>query len=65
MVAMTFEQYDCLERLIPKLMHERLEREACLMMNLALAWRFAKPVEPVLPSNVVAFPEQHSRRVGA
>jgi hypothetical protein len=53
------------EVVVPMLMRAGDERSALLMMSLSLACRFAPKPEPVMPTNVVAFPDQHSRRVGA
>ena len=64
MVAMTAEQHAEIERHIVELMRRHKNERASQMMNLALAYKFAKPSEPVLPSNVVEL-HGHSRRVGA
>lgn len=53
------------EVVVPMLMRAGDDRSALVMMSLALACRFAPKPEPVTPPNVIAFPDQHSRRVGA
>ena len=64
MVAVTSEQVAELERYIELLMRGHKNERAALMMTLTLAWRFAKPEEPVLPDNVVEF-DSYSRKAGA
>ena len=54
-VLMSAEQYEEINRYIELLMRGHKNERAALMMNLALAYKFAKPVEPELPSNVVEF----------
>lgn len=64
MVSMTAEQHADLEHYIVALMHARENERASRMMNLALAWKFAKPIAGDLPANVVPLrPEAHSVRV--
>lgn len=62
MVAMTAEQHAEIERYIELLMRANKNERATKMMNLALAYRFAKPAEPALPDNVVAI-DNYSRKV--
>ena len=64
MVAMTSEQYDEVERYIELLMRGNKNERASTMMTLALAYKFARPTEPVRPSNVVDL-HDFSRKVGA
>ena len=65
LVAMTAEQYAEVERCIEALMRANRNERASKLMTLALSYKFAKDVEPALPSNVVAFPQEFSRKVGA
>ena len=53
MVAMTAEQHEEIEHYIQLLMRGHRNERAASMMNLALAYKFAKKNEPELPSNVV------------
>lgn len=62
-VTMTFEQAQILEDLGVRLMREQDDR-AMKVLSLSLAYKFAKPKEPVLPSNVIQF-DGYSRKVGA
>ena len=64
MVAMTAEQHEEIERHIVELMRRHKNERASTMVNLALAYKFARPQQPVLPANVVEL-HGHSRRVGA
>lgn len=64
MVAMTAEQAEEIERYIELLMRARRNERAAQMMNLALAYKFAKQNEPSLPDNVVEL-GSYSRKVGA
>lgn len=52
LVAMSAEQHEDIEHYIVALMHADERERASRMMSLALSWKFAKPVEPPLPSNV-------------
>lgn len=62
MVYMTAEQYAEINRLIEMLMRLNRNERASKLMNLALAYKFAKQNEPALPDNVVAF-DSYSKRV--
>jgi len=53
MVLMTEAQYQDIEQFIEQEMRARHHERASRMMNLALGYKFAKPAEPPLPSNVV------------
>ena len=64
MVSMTAEQAAEIEAYIELLMRAHKNERASQMMNLALAYKFAKPIEPPLPENVVQFGDW-SRKVGA
>lgn len=64
MVWMTAEQAREIDRYIEALMRANRNERASVMMNLALAYRFAKQNEPEAPSNVIAM-DGYSRRVGA
>lgn len=64
MVAMTAEQAAEVERYIKMLMRGNRNERAARMMELAAAYKFASPLEPVLPDNVVEF-GGWSRKVGA
>ena len=64
MVAMSAEQYEEVNRHIEMLMRGNLNERASTMMTLALAYKFAKPEEPELPTNVVDL-HDFSKRVGA
>ena len=64
MVYMTAEQAHEIDRYVEALMRANYNERAVTMMNLALAYRFAKANEPELPSNVVAM-DTYSRKVGA
>jgi hypothetical protein len=63
-VVMNAEQYAEIERHIEDLMRANRNERAAAMMNLALAWRFAAPIEPPRPSNVVEL-ASYSRKVPA
>lgn len=64
MVAMSAEQARILEEVGVDLM--RLEDvRAMKVLSLSLAYKFARDIEPPLPSNVVPFPDQHSVNAGA
>ena len=52
MVAMTAEQAAEIDRYIELLMRGHMSERASTMMNLALAYKFARPQEPELPTNV-------------
>lgn len=61
-VSMSQEQARILDEVvIPKLMRASDERNASLMMALALAWKFAKSDAPELPRNVVQL-DSYSRK---
>jgi hypothetical protein len=60
-VFMTAEQHAEIERHIVDLMRRDKNDRASLMMTLSLAYKFARPVEPVVPSNVVQF-DSYSRK---
>jgi hypothetical protein len=64
-VLMTSEQYDEVNICIEALMRMNRNERASKLMTLALSYKFAKDIEPALPSNVVAFPQEFSRKVGA
>ena len=64
-VLMTAEQYDEVNLCIEALMRMNRNERASKLMTLALSYKFAKDVEPSLPSNVLAFPQEFSRKVGA
>ncbi len=68
MVAMTAEQAAEVDLYVEQLMREKKEPRATLMMTLALAWRFAKPQAPELPTNVYPIVkhagDSWSKRVG-
>lgn len=64
MVAMSDEQAAEIERYIEQLMRASKNERASLMMNLALAYKFAKTSEPERAPNVVDL-HDFSRRVGA
>lgn len=53
MVSVTAEQCAEIERYIELLMRANLNERAAKMMNLSLAYKFAKSSEPETPSNVV------------
>lgn len=61
MVAMTDEQAEILEELGVDLMRRQDDR-AMKVLSLSLAWKFAKPIAPPLPPNVVEF-STYSRKV--
>ena len=63
-VIMTAEQYAEVERCIEERMRMNKNDRAATLMNLALAYKFARPIEPAPPSNVVEF-HGYSRKVGA
>jgi len=50
---MSSEQAQILDEVvIPGLMRAKDDHRASVLMGLALQWKFAKPPEPELPSNV-------------
>jgi hypothetical protein len=62
-VLMDAEQADLLNELTERLIRENDPR-AMKLGSLAIAYKFAKPVEPDLPDNVVPL-DPWSRKVGA
>lgn len=64
MVSMNAQQYGEIEQLIYDLMRADETERASRMMSLALAYKFARDVEPALPENVVPLHTSgHSLRV--
>lgn len=64
-VAMSAEQAQILEDVGVRLMREQDDR-AMKLLSLSLAFKFAKPSEPPLPSNVYPIEGGNwSRKVGA
>jgi hypothetical protein len=61
-VLMTAEEYAEIETYIRVLMRANKNERAALMMNLALKYKFAKPVDAPLPENVVEI-GSYSRKV--
>jgi hypothetical protein len=51
-IVMTSEQHEDLELYILALMRSGQREQAQRMMNLTLAYKFARDLEPSLPSNV-------------
>ena len=68
-VLMTAEQAAEIDRYIVLLMRAHHNERAATMMNLALAYKFAAPVEPELPENVYPLVthagDNWSRKAGA
>jgi hypothetical protein len=62
-VLMTDEQAQILEDVGVELMRQQDDR-AMKVLSLSLAYKFAAPIEPPLPSNVVQL-DPYSRKVGA
>lgn len=67
-ITITSEQRDDIELYILSLMRSGERERAHRMMNLSLAYKFAKPLAPELPSNVYPIVkhagDDWSRRVG-
>lgn len=61
-VAMSAEQAQVLEDVGVQMMRDQDDR-AMKVLALSLAYKFAAPIEPPLPDNVVPFPDQHAIRV--